>query len=298
MEQEQKEQKEQEQKQQEQQEQIQVEIDQGQIDQGQEHLPRTELRRTSRAPWIILLGVVIAGGGALWLWVRRPMPRAPSSAQPAAEAVPAAPSAPPAALAASPASARSLLASISQHLLYRRALVEDDFMRRCAVVTDNLAEGVSPRAQLGFLAPAAPFTVAERGGRSVIATASYQRYDGFGDAIASVDAQALAAAYRGVHPVLEAAYRALGYPGASLDEVAAKALRRVGASPVVEGEVAVERQAATYVFADPRLESKGAVEKHLLRMGPRNTRLVQGKAREIMQALGFPEAPVAGGGGR
>jgi len=287
------EQKEQDQKQQ---EQIQVEVDQGQIDQGQEHLPRTELRRTSRAPWIILLGVVIAGGGALWLWVRRPMPRAPSSAQPAAAAVPAAPSAPPAALA-SPASARSLLASISQHLLYRRALMEDDFMRRCAVVTDNLAEGVSPRAQLGFLAPAAPFTVAERGGRSVIATASYQRYDGFGDAIASVDAQALAAAYRGVHPVLEAAYRALGYPGASLDEVAAKALRRVGASPVMEGEVAVERQAATYVFADPRLESKGAVEKHLLRMGPRNTRLVQGKAREIMQALGFPEAPVAGGGG-
>ena len=170
-------------------------------------------------------------------------------------------------------------------------------MRRCAVVTDNLAEGVSPRAQLGFLAPAAPFTVAERGGRSVIATASYQRYDGFGDAIASVDVQALAAAYRGVHPVLEAAYRALGYPGASLDEVAAKALRRVGASPVVEGEVAVERQDAAYVFADPRLESRGAVEKHLLRMGPRNTRLVQGKAREIMQALGFPEAPVAGGGG-
>jgi len=287
------EQKEQDQKQQ---EQIQVEVDQGQIDQGQEHLPRTELRRTSRAPWIILLGVVIAGGGALWLWLRRPTPRAPSSAQPAAEAVPAVPSAPPAALA-SPASARSLLASISQHLLYRRALMEDDFMRRCAVVTDNLAEGVSPRAQLGFLAPAAPFTVAERGGRSVIATASYQRYDGFGDAIASVDAQALAAAYRGVHPVLEAAYRALGYPGASLDEVAAKALRRVGASPVMEGEVAVERQAATYVFADPRLESKGAVEKHLLRMGPRNTRLVQGKAREIMQALGFPEAPVAGGGG-
>jgi hypothetical protein len=269
---------------------------QAQVDQGPEEAPRTELRRPSRAPWIILVGLLILGAGALWLWVRRPAPRAPAPAQPAVQAVPAVPTAPPSAPAVSPASARSLLAAITQHLLYRRALVEEDFVHRCAVVADNLAEGVSPRAQLGFLAPASPFTVTERGGRSVIAAASYQRYDGFGDAVASVDAKALASAYRGVHPALEAAYRALGYPGASLDTVVAKGLRRIEAAPVVDGEVAVERNGGSYVFADPRLESKGAVDKHLLRMGPRNTRLLQGKAREIMQALGFPEAPPADGG--
>ena len=37
----------------------------------------------------------------------------------------------------------------------------------------------------------------------------------------------------------------------------------------------------------------GAVEKHLLRMGPRNTRLLQAKARDIRQALGLPP-PAAG----
>jgi len=30
------------------------------------------------------------------------------------------------------------------------------------------------------------------------------------------------------------------------------------------------------------------VEKHLLRMGPRNERLVQAKARELRDALGLP----------
>jgi hypothetical protein len=38
-------------------------------------------------------------------------------------------------------------------------------------------------------------------------------------------------------------------------------------------------------FADEKLESQGPVEKHLLRMGPRNTKLIQAKAREIAQAL-------------
>ena len=32
-------------------------------------------------------------------------------------------------------------------------------------------------------------------------------------------------------------------------------------------------------------ESLGPVEKHLLRMGPRNTKLIQSKAREIAAAL-------------
>jgi hypothetical protein len=270
-------------------------LDEGQ---GQEHPPRTELHRSSRVPWIILVGLLILGGGAVWLWVRRPKPRAPAPpVAPAAEAVPSAQPAPSSLPAVSPATAKALLAAVAQHVLYQRALVEDDFVHRCAIVADNLAEDVSPRAQLGFLAPTAPFAATESHGKSVIAAASYQRYDGLGDAVASVDAQALARAYRGIHPVLEAAYRALGYPGASLDEVVAKALRRIDASPVVDGEVAVERQAGTYVFADPRLESSGAVEKHLLRMGPRNTRLLQAKAREIMQALGFPRSP-AGSGGR
>jgi hypothetical protein len=35
------------------------------------------------------------------------------------------------------------------------------------------------------------------------------------------------------------------------------------------------------------------VEKHLLRMGPRNTRTIQGKAREIEAALGLAKPRMA-----
>ncbi len=152
---------------------------------------------------------------------------------------------------------------------------------------NNLAEGVSPRKQLAFLAPPAPFAAASHGGKSVIAPEAYRRYDGFADVAAAIDAQAVANAYRVLHPALEAAYRALGYPDGVLDRVTARALGRILAAPVEDGEVAVESQGGGYAFADPKLERLDAVDKHLLRMGPRNTRLIQAKCREILQALGL-----------
>ncbi len=189
---------------------------------------------------------------------------------------------------------RSLLESVSPNALFRRGLAEDDLVRRWVILTDNLAEGVSPRQQLGFLAPSRSFSVAARGGTSVIALSSYHRYDDFAAAVTSVDAQALAKVYRELHPVLEGAYRALGYPNASLDGVTARALRRIGGAPVKDEEVVVQAKGGIYVFADPRLEGLGQVEKHLLRMGPRNTRLLQAKAREISQALRLPAEANAG----
>jgi len=107
-----------------------------------------------------------------------------------------------------------------------------------------------------------------------------------------VNAPALAGVYRELHGVLEAAYRGLGYPEASLDRVTDRALRRIEAAPP-SAEVEVVAEGALYTFADPRLENLGQVEKQLLRMGPRNMRLVQAKAREIRDALGF----TAQGGG-
>jgi hypothetical protein len=55
---------------------------------------------------------------------------------------------------------------------------------------------------------------------------------------------------------------------------------------VVEGDVAVEAAGPVlYLFADPALEALGPVEKQLLRMGPRNARLVKQQAVALLAAL-------------
>ena len=87
----------------------------------------------------------------------------------------------------------------------------------------------------------------------------------------------------------------MGDPSGIGAEVTARALRRLLSVPIQEGEVALEAKGGVYAFADPRLEALGSVEKHLLRMGPRNGRLVQAKARELEQALELPPAGTGAG---
>lgn len=261
--------------------------------------PRTNLRRSSALP-LVLAGVAVAAIAtiaALRLRAPAPAPAEPPQT-PAAAPSDAARPATDAGPEVEPAQVVPLLETVSPHPLYRRALAEEDVLRRAAVVVDNLAEGVSPRRQLGFLAPDRPFTAVRLGERTLVDPASYRRYDGFGDAVASVDAQALARAYRSIRRPLEAAYRALGYPGASLDGVLSRALRRIEAAPVIDGDVELADEGGVYVFRDARLEGLRDVEKHLLRMGPRNTRLLQVKAGELRVALGLPEAAAPQSGAR
>jgi hypothetical protein len=258
--------------------------------------PRSSLSTPSRAPWIALgLAALVAVAAALWYWSSRPTPQ-PSAGGEQTAALPApSATATPSGPDLDPASARGLLDELSEDELVRKGTSQEDVVRRWAIVTDNLAEGVSPRKQLQFLAPAEKFSIVTRGGRMVISPESYARYDRFGDAVSSVDAQAAVRAYRGLHGMIERAYRALGYPDGSLDHVTARALQRVAAAPMAPGDVQVVDEAGIYRFADPKLEARNEVEKHLLRMGPRNAGLVQAKARELLTALGLPTEAAATG---
>ena len=259
-----------------------------------EDAPRTNLQRSRWLRWILPLALVAAiAGYAVFRYLPRtsaPPPPAATAAGPAADAAaPAATPAPSEEPPATAAEAASLLERASQHPLFRKGLAGANLLRRWAVLVENLAAGTSPRRELAFLDPHAPFSVVRRGDALVIAPDAYARYDEFGDAVASVDAKAVASAYRRLHGVLDAAYKALGYPAAGgLDRAAARALRRLADAPLPKDEVGVVQQEGTFAFADPRLEQLPEVEKHLLRMGPRNERLIQAKARELIGELNLP----------
>src|SRR5438105_12581033 len=174
---------------------------------------------------------------------------------------------------------RRALGNISP--LIAKWLQQDNLLDRAVVVADNIAEDATPRKQLPFLAPAKPFTAP----KNVLDEHSYQRYDTFADAPPSIDAKTLAAAVRELRPLLESAYHKLGYPDRTFDSVATRALPRLNDAPVVEGPVPLVPKGAIWRYAADELESQGPVEKHLLRMGPRNTKVIQIKAREIASAL-------------
>jgi hypothetical protein len=234
--------------------------------------------------WIAALALAVVAAGA-W-YVMRPRAEAPPPPAPPPQAEARPPDAPLPPAQDSDSRIRSALASASTKNELREWLsTEPDLLDRWAVIADNLAEDASPRKQLQRLAPRGPFKVVETKSGARIDPRGYERYNSFAEVVASVDAHAFAAVVREMHPMLESAYHKLGYPDRSFDSVATRALQRLAGAPVVEGPVELKPKGALWQFADEKLESQGPVEKHLLRMGPRNTKLIQAKAREIAQVL-------------
>ncbi len=256
-----------------------------------------EKRSLSRGEWAAVVLAVLVVAGAAWVWLRKPGDAGTSLQQPATATAPAsaataaadAPVAP-----VSDAEARAELGAVSGDAAFKRWLGSiDDLVRRWVTVTDNLDRGESPRKMMEAVGPKGPFEVVQRHGKTYASPKGYARYDEFAGAVASVDAKALAAVYRKLHPALEAAYRALGYPGGSLDAATSRALGRIEGAPVVDGDVELVPERGLYLYADAKLEGLRQVEKHLLRMGPKNTRAIQAKAKELREALGLAVEPAA-----
>lgn len=262
-------------------------------------------RRTGRR-WVVGIALLLVTAGVAAYLLRRapvPPPEAVSpvaghgpAAPPPSETLPptdpeAVPEAPLPPLAESDALAGELAGALTRHPALAGWLATEGFIRRFVAVVDNIADGESPRPHLGFLVPAEPFRVIDRGERVFLDPGSYARYDRAAEVFASLDPQGCADAYRRLQPLLNEAYRDLGRTDRTFEAALRAAIVRLLATPVVADEVELEPRVISYDFADPTLEARSAAEKHLLRMGPGNVRRIQEQLRLIATALGMPEAP-------
>lgn len=182
---------------------------------------------------------------------------------------------------------RELLNNCSSHPDFPRWLGNKNIIRRCTAIVDNIAEGNSPAVHLRFLESSLPkkFEVIRRKGKIIIDPRSYKRYNAITSVLFSIRSETLAAHYRQLRPLLEEAYRELGKPEKTFKETLEQALNVLLKTPIPEGEVLLEEKVTTYSFTDPRLEGLNDAQKHLLRMGPRNMRIIQEKLREIKERL-------------
>ena len=226
--------------------------------------------------WMIVaaLALVLVAGSAIYLH-RSKQDAVPAAVTPQAAVAPPAADAPLPPAEKTDSDARKGLLALSSRPEWAQWLKASDLLDRWVVIVDNLAEDVSPRRQLDFI-KVAPMKSDKL---------EYSRYDGIADVIASIDARGFAQVVRDIHPLLESAYHKLGYPDRKFDDVLARATQRILDAKVATQMPQLEPKGAIDLFADDRLESLGPVEKHFLRMGPRNTKIVQAKAREIASAL-------------
>ncbi len=252
-----------------------------------------ESNRTIIGIFIALLVIVIAAV-IWWQW--------PGGGEPAETAVVATPAPEPTptpgledrlssrlagtTLSTSDAVVRELAAGLSANPKLAAWLVNQDLVRRFVTSVDNIASGVSPQAQLEFLRPAEGFEVDVKGGDVIVVEpSSYHRYDLPAQVFASLDTAGTAALYRELKPLIDEAYGEIGPRGRSFDDRLDAAFDQLLAVPVLEGPVLVNQLVVTYAWADAELELLSAAQRHLLRMGPENVSLIQGKLGELRAAL-------------
>lgn len=186
---------------------------------------------------------------------------------------------------------RTLVAALSSRPAWATWLATEGLARRFVVVTDNVAEGIAPTKHLGMVTPKQQFEAKGKGGGLIVDPASYRRYDGLADVVASIDTKGAAEAYRRLKPLLAEAYKELGRPDRDFDATLAAAIDRLLATPVPKGDVALVAGVKSYKLADPKLESLSPAQKQLLRMGPENVEKVQKKLREIREEIGLSKRP-------
>jgi hypothetical protein len=258
-----------------------------------------ESRRPGVLGALAVLGVLVAALVVFFYWRPLPFPRpAPDqarlpgdagAAQVPTEFGPVPP------LDTSDEFVRALVRQLSSHPALVSWLASEQLVRAATVVVDKVAIGSSPAKELRAVGPTAPFQVTGAPGALRIDPRSYARYDTFANVIDSIDTEGAARAYRRLRPLFQRAFDELGYTNLTFDDRLALALGRLVDTPVPEGDVALRATSVTFQFADPDLEELSPAQKHLLRMGARNMRLVQHKIREFARAAGLTQGVGATG---
>jgi hypothetical protein len=192
--------------------------------------------------------------------------------------------------------ARNMMKGLSPNSKLRDWLQISNIIRVITASVDNIAEGLSPRPHLRFLSPGKAFTVDEKEGKLYLDPKSYRRYDLVADIFASLDAGKTIKVYKELKPLFQQAYRELGYPDRDFQDTLIQAMLRLLSTPVVKRQIVLTEagKGINYQIVDEYLENLSDAEKHLLRMGPENTRKIQKKLREMILALGVPEAKLPG----
>ncbi|MDO8795070.1 MAG: DUF3014 domain-containing protein [Vicinamibacterales bacterium] len=241
--------------------------------------------------------LIVAAGAAAYFafaWRTRPVPMSAAPAPTAAMKEPTRPlggraepiTVPP--LDASDALVRTLVRALSQNSAVAAWLATDGLIRNFTVTVANIADGATPAKHLKVLRPSSAFRIVERDGRAYVDPQSYNRYGAIAAAIAAVDPSGTARLYATLKTRIEEAHRDLGSPDQSFDRTLERAIVTLLETPVVDSPVRLKPKGIGYAYDDERLESLTAAQKQLLRMGPRNIRIIKERLRGIALALGIP----------
>jgi len=174
----------------------------------------------------------------------------------------------------------------------QRILQATDFPQRVVATLDGLGREHAPVRMWPVVPTPGRFMVDEEVGAARIAAANAARYEAFVGFATALDAQRAVDLYRRLYPLLQQAYRDLGFGDRYLNDRVIEVIDLLLATPEtkqapevvltdVKGPFPSTQPWTRYEFADPQWQSLTAGQKMLLRMGADNRLRLKAKLREI-----------------
>jgi hypothetical protein len=255
------------------------------------------------ASWSLSIGAVLVAVAILYYWISRSTPEAPT-APPLPEVVepppPSAvqpsilypvPSTPaeeearvPALKDSDPLLEQELRASRNGPSLAEVVLF-DDLIRRFVATVDNLPRKSAPQRMLPVKNVRGQFLVSRGADGIEVMRQNSARYAAHVRIAQALDTAQAVGLYVRFYPLLQQAYRELGYPNGHFNDRMVAVIDDLLAAPDVQGPLRLVQPKVMYQFADPALEERSAGQKILIRMGSENAARIKAKLREIRAAL-------------
>jgi hypothetical protein len=167
-------------------------------------------------------------------------------------------------------------------------LQSTDLVRHFVATVDNLPREKVAARLVPVQPPPGPFKVSSPEDVTTLSPDNYARYDAYVRLTEAVDAKRLVALYVRSYPLFQQAYRDLGYPSGHFNDRLVEAIDDALAAPGVNGPVKLTRAHVLYQFEDPKLESRSAGQKLMIRMGDANAARVKSKLEQIRRLLVKP----------
>jgi hypothetical protein len=95
------------------------------------------------------------------------------------------------------------------------------------------------------------------------------------------------------YPLFQQAYRDLGYPHGYFNDRLVEVIDHLLKAPEPGAPIALVKTDKVYNFADPQLEGLSAGQKLMVRVGPKNEKLIKHKLRVIRAAVTGAHGPAA-----
>lgn len=169
-------------------------------------------------------------------------------------------------------------------------LAQPDIVRRLVAAVVQVSEGESPHETLGFIVVQGPFAVTEKGKgkkrKLFMGPKATARYDPFTKIVGSINAEAAGKLYAKVRPFAEAVFKEIAPPGKKFDDALQKAIDHLAAVPLSDAPIELKppTEGIGYLYANPDLEKLSRAQKHLLRMGPKNARVIVAQLKAFRAA--------------